>query len=257
MNHYLEERFGLKAKIAMVTGAGQGIGEAISIAYAKAGATVVLCGRTLSKLEAAAKQIREFNGQCDVRRMDITNEEDILSGFAYVKEKYGKLDILVNNAGITIPCNAERLELKDWSPVIDTNLTGTFLCCREAGRLMIPQKKGKIINIISTYAFVGRYLRAAYSASKGGQLQMTKTLAIEWAPYNINVNCIAPTATVTPMTERLTTNPEAMKVMLGKIPMGRLAEPEDMTGAALYLASKASDFVTGQAIIVDGGFTAI
>lgn len=259
MISYLQSMFDIEGKVILVTGAGQGIGKAISISMAKCGATVILSGRNKWKLQDVQEECHKLapDGTTDVLVMDITNEESILQGFAYIRDKYHRLDVVINDAGITIPQNAEKLTLKEWDPVINTNLTGTFICCREAGKMMIEQKHGKIINLISTYAFVGRYLRAAYSASKGGILQLSKTLAIEWAQYNINVNCIAPTATVSPMTERLTSNPEALDQMLKKIPMGRLATAEDMCGAAIYLASAASDFVTGQAIAVDGGFLAL
>lgn len=254
---YIEDLFALKEKIALVTGAGQGIGEAIALSYMKAGIHVILAGRTCSKLERVAKLGMEDGSTCEVYPLDIQSESDILACFAHIRGKYGCLDILVNNAGVSIRNNAENLSLEDWNTVITTNLTGSFLCAREAGNIMLAQRKGKIINITSTYAFVGRYQRVAYASSKGGELQMTKTMAVEWAPYNICVNALAPTATVTPMTNALQENSEALKNMLQKIPMGRLAKPEEMVGAALYLASEASNFVTGQTILVDGGFTAI
>ena len=254
---YLDELYQLDGKIALVTGAGQGIGEAIALALMRCGATAILAGRTESKLVQVERKAKEFGGNCAVRKMDIADPKEIDEGFAWIEKTYGRLDSLVNNAGVTIKGKAEELSLEDWQTVISTNLTGSFLCAQHAANLMLPRGHGKIINVISTYAFVGRYLRVAYSASKGGELQMTKTMAMEWASRGVNVNALAPTATATPMTSVYETDAQARAEMEKKIPIGRLATPEDMIGAALFLASSASDFVTGHAILVDGGFTAI
>lgn len=254
---YLDELYQLDGKIALVTGAGQGIGEAVSLALMHCGVTVILAGRTRSKLERVAEEAREFQGRCAVLEMDVSIPQEIYDGFAWIKKTYGRLDILVNNAGITIKGRAEELPLEDWQAVINTNLTGTFLCAQSAANMMLPRRSGKIINVISTYAFVGRDLRVAYASSKGGELQMTKTMAVEWGAKGVNVNAIAPTATMTPMTSVYETDAQARAVMEKKIPIGRLAVPQDMVGAALFLASSASDFVTGHAILVDGGFTAV
>lgn len=254
---YLDELYQLDGKLALVTGAGQGIGEAVALALMRCGATVILAGRTESKLVRVEQKAKEFGGQCAVLKMDIADPQEIADGFDWIKKTYGRLDILVNNAGVTIKGKAEELPLKDWQTVINTNLTGSFLCAQNAGNIMLEQGHGKIINVISTYAFVGRYLRVAYSASKGGELQMTKTMAMEWASRGVNVNALAPTATLTPMTAGYETDAQARAEMEKKIPIGRLATAEDMVGAALFLASSASDFITGHAILVDGGFTAI
>lgn len=254
---YLDELYQLEDKIALVTGAGQGIGEAISLGLMRCGATVILAGRTHSKLERVAEEAKKFGGNFQILDMDIADPEQIYAGFDWIKKTFGRLDILVNNAGITRKGKAEELSLEDWQDVININLTGTFLCAQSAAKLMLPRHSGKIINVISTYAFVGRYLRVAYASSKGGELQMTKTMAMEWAPQGVNVNALAPTATLTPMTSGYETDVQAREEMEKKIPMGRLATPQDMVGAALFLASSASDFVTGHAILVDGGFTAI
>lgn len=254
---YLDKLYQLDGKIALVTGAGQGIGEAVSLALMHCGVTVILAGRTRSKLERVAEEAREFQGRCAVLEMDVSIPQEIYDGFAWIKKTYGRLDILVNNAGITIKGRAEELPLEDWQAVINTNLTGTFLCAQSAANMMLPRRSGKIINVISTYAFVGRDLRVAYASSKGGELQMTKTMAMEWGAKGVNVNALAPTATMTPMTSVYETDIQARAVMEKKIPLGRLAVPEDMVGAALFLASSASDFVTGHAILVDGGFTAV
>lgn len=254
---YLDDLYQLDGKIALVTGAGQGIGEAISIALMRCGVTVILAGRTQSKLENVAEKAKKFGGKCSVLKMDVAQPQEIHDGFDWIQKTYGHLDILVNNAGITIKGKAEELSFSDWQAVINTNLSGSFLCAQTAAKMMLPRHYGKIINVISTYAFVGRYMRVAYSASKGGELQMTKTMAMEWASRGVNVNALAPTATETPMTSIYKTDMQAREEMEKKIPAGRLATPEDMVGAALFLASSASDFVTGHAILVDGGFTAI
>lgn len=254
---YLDKMFGLSGKVALVTGAGQGIGEAIALGLSQAGAQVLFAGRTLSKVETAAEKGCALGGKCQALYMDVSSPESIEAAFAFIQTNYGRLDILFNNAGVTIKGKAEELSLQDWQTVINTNLTGSFLCAQQAAKIMLPQGAGKIINVISTYAFVGRYMRVAYASSKGGELQMTKTMAMEWAPQGVCVNALAPTATDTPMTSVYQRDQEARREMEKKIPMGRLALPEDMVGAALFLASPASDFVSGHAILVDGGFTAI
>lgn len=216
---YLDELYQLDGKIALVTGAGQGIGEAVSLALMRCGVTVILADRTRSKLERVAEEAREFQGRCAMLEMDVSIPQEIYDGFAWIKKTYGRLDILVNNAGITIKGKAEELPLEDWQAVINTNLTGTFLCAQSAANMMLPRRSGKIINIISTYAFVGRDLRVAYASSKGGELQMTKTMAMEWGAKGVNVNAIAPTATMTPMTSVYETDAQARAVMEKKSPL--------------------------------------
>ena len=249
----------LKDRVAVVTGGTRGIGYAIVKKYLENGAKVVLFGSKEESVNKAVQSLKAENPDWVVEGMwpNLTDSEEMEQAIAKVGEKYGRLDILVNNAGVTIKGKAEELSLEDWQTVISTNLAGSFLCAQHAANLMLPRGHGKIINVISTYAFVGRYLRVAYSASKGGELQMTKTMAMEWASRGVNVNALAPTATATPMTSVYETDAQARAEMEKKIPIGRLATPEDMIGAALFLASSASDFVTGHAILVDGGFTAI
>jgi 2-deoxy-D-gluconate 3-dehydrogenase len=172
-----------------------------------------------------------------------------------VYNHFGKIDILVNNAGLNVAKSAEELSPQDWDTVLDINLKSVFFMCQAAGKYMIDQKKGKIINMSSQMAFVGYYKRAAYSSSKGGLTQLTKALSIEWAPHQINVNAIAPTFIETPMTKSMFEDEKFKHEVISRIPLGRLAKTEDLFGGVLYLASHCSDMMTGQTLVVDGGWT--
>jgi len=251
----LETRFGLNGKVAVVTGGGTGIGKAIAFGLMEAGAHVVVCGRRMDCLNVVKQQADERNLSCSIRQLDVMDEQQVADCMQSTKQTYGSLDILVCSAGYNNAQPAESFELENWNQIIGTNLTGTFLCAREAGKIMIEQRSGKIIPILSTFAFVARKGRAAYGSSKGGGMQLTKTLAYEWAQYGINVNALAPTATYTEMVPHLKNDPKLQQAMVDMIPLGRIADPEDMVGTAIFLASKASDFVTGQTILVDGGYT--
>lgn len=251
----IKERFGLSGKIAVVTGGGTGIGRAISLGLMDAGAHVVICGRRLHKLEEIKQEASTSGLSCSVQQLDVLDEQQVIACMQKVKSDFGHLDILVCSAGYNNAQPAEKFELENWNRIIGTNLTGTFLCAREAGKIMIEQRSGKIIHILSTFAFVARNGRTAYASSKGGGMQLTKSLAYEWAKYGINVNALAPTATFTEMVPHLKNDPKLQQDMINMIPLGRIAEPEDMVGTAIFLASQASNFVTGQTILVDGGYT--
>jgi 2-deoxy-D-gluconate 3-dehydrogenase len=172
-------------------------------------------------------------------------------------ERMGGLDVLVNNAGVNIPKPAEEVTEEDWDQIIDTNLKGLFFCSQQAGKYMIPNKSGKIINIVSQMAFVGYYNRTAYCSSKGGAVQLTKALAVEWAKHHIKVNAVAPTFVETEMTKTMFENRDFYEDVMNRIPLGELARPADITGAVLFLASDMGNFITGETIKVDGGWTAI
>lgn len=246
----------LHGRVALVTGGGKGIGQAIAVSLAECGASVVVSSRTQKDLEVTRQMIQERGGECLIITADVQKVDEINSLIDSSFEWHRRLDILVNSAGINIPKPSLEVTEKDWDNVIDTNLKGTFFACQAAGRKMIQQGKGKIINITSQMAFVGFHKRAAYCASKGGVTQLTKVLAGEWGRFGIRVNCVAPTFVQTPMTEPMFEDEEFMQEVLSRIPLGYIGKPSDVTGAVIYLASDASDMVTGSTILVDGGWVA-
>jgi len=251
------EGFALTDKAIVVTGAGRGIGRAIAIAAARMGADVVLGSRTLSEVETAAEEIRALGRRAECFFLDVTEIPSIEAFVADALEAFGRIDVLVNNAGWNRLKPALEYTEEEWDLILNTNLKGLFFCSQIVGRHMIEQRRGKIINISSQMGIVGGPLRAPYCASKGGVGQLTKALAVEWAPYNIKVNAVAPTFTRTPLAEKALQNPEFQEDVLRRILLGRLAEPEEIAGAVLYLASDAADMVTGQILAVDGGWTAV
>ncbi|WP_078412616.1 SDR family NAD(P)-dependent oxidoreductase [Priestia abyssalis] len=254
----VETLFSLKQKVMVVTGASKGIGKSLSILLAKQGAHVVLIGRNEKELTDVQEEIQRItNGRQKVMSLsiDLTKIEEIPHAVNNIIQEMGTIDVLINNAGVNIPKKAEDVTVEDWDAVLDINLKSVFFLSRTVGTHMKEQKKGKIINMSSQMAFVGYYLRSAYCASKGGLTQLTKALAIEWAKDNVLVNAIAPTFIETPFTERMFQDEVFKKDVLSRIPVGRLAKEEDLFGAVVYLASDASNMVTGQTIVVDGGWT--
>ena len=248
--------FDLTGKVAIVTGASRGLGYQFSLALAKYGADLVVCSRTLSDLDELADEINDLGRNALKLQMDVTSLMDANNMVETVIDRYGYIDILVNNAGMNIPQWAEEVTESNWDLVVNTNLKGLFFCAQAVGRKMIKQNKGKIINISSDAGSVGLIKRAAYCASKGGVNQITKVLAIEWAKYNINVNAIAPAFIETPFTEPMFSDPEFHRYVIDNTPLGRVGKTSDVIGALIYLASQASDYVTGHTLLVDGGWTA-
>jgi NAD(P)-dependent dehydrogenase (short-subunit alcohol dehydrogenase family) len=248
--------FSLTDKIALVTGASRGIGRYLALGLAHYGADIIVTGRTVNQLEEAAREIQDLGRRCLVVPMDITQKADIEKGVEKAFQYFGRIDILVNNAGINIPKPALEVTEEDWRRVLDSNLTGLFFCCQAVGRIMVNQKSGKIINISSQTGTVAIQWRAAYCSSKAGVNLLTKVLALEWGPHNINVNAVAPTFIETPMTKPMLENPAFREMVLNKILLGRVGQPKDVLGAVIYLASEASDLVTGHVLLVDGGWTA-
>ena len=248
--------FSLTDRVALVTGAGRGIGRYLAQGLARYGADIIATGRTISQLEEAAQEIRQLGRRCLVVPMDITQKADIEKGVEKAFQHFGRIDILVNNAGINIPKPALEVTEEDWRRVLDSNLTGLFFCCQAVGRIMVNQKSGKIINISSQTGTVAIQWRAAYCSSKAGVNLLTKVLALEWGPHNINVNAVAPTFIETPMTKPMLENPAFREMVLNKILLGRVGQPKDVLGAVIYLASEASSLVTGHVLLVDGGWTA-
>jgi NAD(P)-dependent dehydrogenase (short-subunit alcohol dehydrogenase family) len=247
----------LKDKSAIVTGGSKGIGKSISLKLAEQGANVVIVGRDEKALRSTTEELKRFNSYCSYVSADIKNINEITNMIDAAVNRMGGLDILVNNAGINITKPALEVTEADWDGVLDTNLKATFFSSQKAARHMIPNKHGKIINIASQMAFVGYWSRAAYCSSKGGMVQLTKALAVEWAEHSINVNAVAPTFIETDLTTKMFEDKAFEKDVFNRIPLGRLADSDDVAGAVLYLASDISKFITGETIKVDGGWTAI
>jgi len=248
--------FDLSGKVAIVTGAGRGMGYHIALALAKFGADIVVCSRTVPELKRVGAEIEKIGRRALVHEMDVTNISEIHTMVERAVNAFGHIDILVNNAGVNITQWAVDVTEEAWDRVLDTNLKALFFCAQTVGRVMIRQKKGKIINVSSQTGTVAIPQRAAYCSSKGGVNQLTKLLAVEWAQHNINVNAIAPTFIETPFTKPMFEKEGFREYVLGNIPLGRVGKPEDVTGAVIYLASEASNLVTGHILLVDGGWTA-
>ena len=249
------ERFSLKEKVAIVTGAGTGIGKGIATAMAESGARIVLAGRTRSRLEETARDIGDSGGEALVVEADVADRDGREALVTTALDTWQQIDILVNNAGVNVRTPPEDYREEDWDRVVDTNLKGTFFLTQLVARHMIERKYGKIIHISSLSAITGIPLIPAYTAAKGGLASMTYQLAIDWARYNINVNSICPGYIRTPLT-RPVEESERGTYILNRVPAGRWGEPEDIAGTAVFLASPASDFLTGQLIVVDGGWMA-
>ncbi len=246
--------FDLNGKIALVTGASQGIGYALAKGLAQAGAEVYLNARNPSKLERAIKSLQTEGFQCIGLPFDVTNSAQVENAMEKVTNQSGTLDIIINNAGIIRRHRMEEYPQQDWEDVIKTDLTAPFIIGKEAARYMIPQRSGKIINICSLMSEIGRDSVGAYTAAKGGLKMLTKNMATEWGRYNIQVNGIGPGYIATPINEeyRAEGNP-LNEYILSRTPAGRWGKPEDLVGSAIFLASSASDYVNGHILYVDGG----
>lgn len=232
------------------------MGYHFALALAKYGADVAICSRTVSELERTRDGIEKLGRRILIQKMDVSKVQEISPMVEEVVKAFGRIDILVNNAGINIPQWAVDVTEEAWDKIIDINLKGLFFCAQAVGKVMMKQKKGKIINISSDAGVVGLPGRVAYCSSKAGVDLLTKVLAIEWAPYNINVNAIGPTFIETPFTKPMFEKPGFREYVLRNIPLGRIGQPEDVTGAVIYLASEVSNLVTGHVLLVDGGWTA-
>jgi NAD(P)-dependent dehydrogenase (short-subunit alcohol dehydrogenase family) len=250
------ESFQLDGDVAIVTGGGVGLGRAIALGLAEAGADVVVAGRRKAPLESVRKEVEALGRAGLTVPTDVSSPADQDTLVQAVMDRFGHIDILVNNAGVTHRAPAVDFPDEEWQRVIDVNLTAVFQLCRRVGRIMVEQHKGNIINIASLCAALGFKRIAAYNASKGGVALLTKSLAVEWAEHNIRVNAICPGYFRTDMTEGLEDDPERGPLIRSRLVMKRWGEPDDLRGTAVYLASKASSYVTGQCIYVDGGWTA-
>ena len=243
--------FSLKDKVALVTGASQGIGRLTALALAEAGAQVAAAARNAEKLNAVVAEIAAAGGQALAVPMDVADPEQIKAGFKLLLEKFGKLDILVNNAAVTRDALALRMKPDDWDAVLRTNLTGAHLCIQQALGPMMRQRWGRIINVTSVVARTGNAGQANYVAAKAGLIGLTKAIAVEMASRNITVNAVAPGFISTPMTDPL---PDKVKQeMLGKIPLGRMGTGRDVAAAVVFLASEEAGYITGHVLDVNGG----
>jgi NAD(P)-dependent dehydrogenase (short-subunit alcohol dehydrogenase family) len=252
------ELFDLSGRAAIVTGGGSGIGRQMATALAEAGANLVLCARKAERCEEAAAEIERLGVQAFGMRCDVRDPAEVQAVVDRTKAELGRVDILVNNAGTSWGAPAEELPLEGWQKVIDVNLTGVFLFAQAVGRVMIDQGGGKIVNVASVAAFGGAppelVNAVAYNASKGGVVSFTRDLATKWARHGINVNAVAPGWFPSDMNRvLLDAQPDAY---LEHIPLRRFGGPDDLKGAVVFLASRASDFVTGQVVVVDGGQSA-
>ncbi|MGH2353569.1 MAG: SDR family NAD(P)-dependent oxidoreductase [Chloroflexota bacterium] len=252
----IAHRFALEGKAALVTGASRGIGRTIALALAEAGADVVAAARTLPDLERLCAEIRERGREAVPCYLDVARCETMDAPVRAAVERFGRLDILINNAGVSRRQAALDVTEDEWDGVFDTNVKGLFFCAQAAARVLAAQGwGGKIVNVASALAFAAAADLAVYAASKAAVAHLTRVLALEWATHRIAVNAIAPTTTETPLMAARLADPAVRAAYERNIPLGRVGQPDDLVGALLFLASPASDFVTGQTIVVDGGFT--
>lgn len=247
-------RFDFEDKVVLVTGAGRGIGRAIALAFARAGARVAVNDINPDTCEAVAQEIRSSGGQAAAFHADVANKLAVQSMLIDLEDRWGRVDVLINNAGVEPHKPIVQLDEWDWNRTIDVNLKGAFICSQSAGRMMIKQGGGVIVNIASIAGrAAGLRDRSAYVASKTGLIGFTKECAREFAAHHIRVNAVCPGVIVTEMTAHLRNNAAQLQKWLEDIPLGRLGEPDDVTGPVLFLCSDAARYITGQAINVDGG----
>jgi NAD(P)-dependent dehydrogenase (short-subunit alcohol dehydrogenase family) len=251
-------QFSLEGKVAVVTGSTRGIGRAIAGGLADAGAAVTVNGRNAEATQTAAAEIVAAGCKCVAIPADVSNAAEVERLINLTVATFGRLDILINNAGISPYYKAaETVSEAEWDEIMKVNLKSVFLCCQAAGRVMIPQKSGRIINISSIAGQVALPKLLAYTAAKGAVNQLTRVLAVEWARYGILVNVIAPAYVETDLTKGLRKNPILRDDLIRQVPLGRLGEPAEIVGAAIYLASDAASYVTGHVLNVDGGWLAL
>jgi 3-oxoacyl-[acyl-carrier protein] reductase len=243
--------FSLKDRVALVTGASQGIGRAIALALSCAGARVVIAARNAEKLRSLAEEIGEGKGTALAVQMDVGNQQEVKAGFHQAVERFGRLDILVNNAAITRDGLAVRMKAEDWEAVLRTDLTGAHFCIQQALGAMLRQRSGRIINVSSVVAQSGNAGQANYIAAKAGLIGLTRAIATEVASRHITVNAVAPGFIVSPMTDPL---PENVKQdLIGRIPLGRMGQDAEVAAAVVFLASDEAGYITGHVLDVNGG----
>ncbi|MEZ4662008.1 MAG: glucose 1-dehydrogenase [Caldilineaceae bacterium] len=257
MSHY-SERFSVAGKRALVTGGSKGIGAEVAVVLAEAGARVAISGRDQAGLRETAELVNaKGNGDCFIIEADLTTVEGAQQCAAAALQHFGTVDILVNNAGVARIDNIVDASLADWEETIAVNLRAPFLLAQALAPQMIAQRSGKVINVSSQAGVIALDGHAAYAASKGGLNMLTKVMAAEWGPYNIQVNAVAPTVILTPMGTQVWGDPKKSEPMLAKIPLRRFGQPVEVADLVLFLAAPASDLITGEVMLIDGGYTAL
>jgi NAD(P)-dependent dehydrogenase (short-subunit alcohol dehydrogenase family) len=251
------EKFSLAGQVGIVTGGGQGLGKLFCQAFAEAGADIAVAEIDEETGPLTAQEIREMGRRASFVQTDVRQRNSVQAMVKAVLAEFGRIDFLMNNAGITKWCDAEDVSEDDWRAVIDVNLNGLFYCSQAAARHMIERGEGRIINVASMSGYVANrpQPQASYNASKAAVIHLTKSLAAEWAPYNIRVNAIAPGYMDTPMARPFFGDPQYGDVWMDAIPLGRPGKPEELGPLAIYLASEASSYVTGTTVVIDGGYT--
>ena len=245
--------FNLNDRVILITGAAGGLGQAMAVGLAEYGAQIALADLRLENINDILAQIDNLGKKAAAYKVDITDRNNITEMVEKVHKDFGRIDVLINSAGVNNRKRIEDYTEQEWDNIVDINLKGTFLCCQAVGKIMLNQGKGKIINMASVSSTLGHPHHGPYAASKGGVALLTKVMAVEWAKRGINVNAIAPAYVRTSLTADYLSKGDNYKRISDTIPMGRLGEPEDIVGAAVYLASDASNFVTGHLLTVDGG----
>jgi NAD(P)-dependent dehydrogenase (short-subunit alcohol dehydrogenase family) len=248
-----KDLFDLTNKIAIITGGGSGIGMRVALAFAEYGSKLIIADIDEKAAGLVVSEIKARGGEAIAHRVDVTRPKEVQEMVDIAVRSYDRIDILFNNAGISIRSPAESFPLEDWNRVIAVNLTGMFICAQAVGKMMIKQGGGKIVNTASVSSKLGHPGNLAYAASKHGVVGMTRVMAVEWAKYGVRVNCIGPGVIKTPLTTKALADPEKYQDLVTKVPMGRLGEPDDLIGAVIFLASGASNYMTGQTIYIEGG----
>jgi len=248
--------FDLSGKVGIVTGSGRGIGRTLALALADAGAAVVVADVLTHQGEEVAQEVKNKGRDSISIKVDLSQKLEIEKMVSETMRHFGKIDILINNAAVNVFSPAEEFLLEDWNKVLSVNLTGVFLCAQAVGKVMIEQRKGKIINMASVGGMTGTYRKAvAYDSSKAGVINLTRSLAVEWGKYNIHVNAIAPGMIETDLTRKRLEDKEFCEYFVKRVPLGKIGQPEDLVGPVLFLSSEASNWMTGQTIVLDGGQT--
>lgn len=246
-------KFNLEGKVAIVTGSGRGLGRAMAISLAEAGADVVVTARSFEQVQETSQDIEKLGRKCLPVKTDVTSKEDVDALIRKTLDQFGSIDILINNVGMAIVKDLMNTTPEDWQKQLDTNLTSAYLCCRAAGKHMLEKGSGKVVNVATVAGVRGKWKMSGYGAAKAGIIQLTKTLAIEWARYNVNVNCIIPGIFYTSATKSVLDDDKMREIRTRKVPLKRIGEPEDIGPLAVFLSSAASDFITGTVIPIDGG----